>query len=91
MAPVQERIQRLLSTPIGSRVMRPTYGSRLFELMDRSFNQEWQLDFTAYVTQALKIWEPGLKLQKVDVSMDAQGVIHYSLYFKNSEAVHGQL
>ena len=36
---LRQSIIDILTTPIGSRVMRPGYGSRLFELVDAPVNQ----------------------------------------------------
>ena len=36
---LKQSLQDLLTTPLGSRVMRPDYGSRLFELIDAPLNQ----------------------------------------------------
>ncbi len=46
---VEDSIRDILSTPIGSRVMLPEYGSRLFELIDRRGNDEVRADLSYFV------------------------------------------
>ena len=52
---LEQSIQDILTTPIGSRVMRREYGSRLFELVDRPVNPGWLLDAYAYTADALEV------------------------------------
>ena len=40
IAHIKQSIANILTTPIGSRVMRRDYGSRLFEKIDRPTNGE---------------------------------------------------
>ena len=41
---IEESIKDILLTPLGSRVMLPEYGSRLFELIDRRVDDEFRAD-----------------------------------------------
>ena len=50
----EEAIKRVLITPLGSRVMRPEFGSRLFELIDRTFNTEYKLDAISFTYEAIE-------------------------------------
>jgi phage baseplate assembly protein W len=63
---LRQSIRDILTTPIGSRVMRRGYGSRLFELIDRPINSRWIIDAFAYVAEALDKWEPRFALSKVE-------------------------
>ncbi len=69
---IQQAIRIILSTAPGERVMRPTFGSRLHELVFASINQETLLLAQRYVEQALKMWEPRIELTTVDVSWNRQ-------------------
>jgi len=62
---VIEEIVRLLSTPIGSRVMRPEYGSELYKLRDREFNVEWRLMATKYTFVAINHHIERVRCRKV--------------------------
>nr|VFK12773.1 MAG: hypothetical protein BECKLFY1418C_GA0070996_100180 [Candidatus Kentron sp. LFY] len=73
-AHVHQSIVDILTTPIGSRVMRRDYGSKLFELVDAPGTQEKLLDITAAVAIALDVWEPRFRLGKVSIyGPDSEG------------------
>lgn len=46
---IEESIRDILITPLGSRVMLPEYGSKLFELVDRKVDDEFRAKLTLYV------------------------------------------
>ena len=60
-----QSIGDLLSTPIGSRVMRRDYGSALFELLDQPMNALGKLRLFAAVADAIRRWEPRIRLTRV--------------------------
>lgn len=64
-AHLRQSIDDILSTPIGSRVMRRDYGSALFELNDAPGNQLGRLRIFAATVDALRRWEPRLRLTRV--------------------------
>lgn len=51
---LKQSIIDILTTPIGSRVMRRDYGSRLFELVDRPINRDFTLEIYAATAEALQ-------------------------------------
>lgn len=57
----------ILSTPLGSRLMRRDYGSHLFELIDQPMNAGLNLLMAAATAGALRRWEPRLRMQRVQV------------------------
>lgn len=59
---LRQSIRDILTTPIGSRVMRRDYGSRLFELIDAPLNRSTLLDLYAATAEALEKWEPRFEL-----------------------------
>jgi len=65
---LRQSISDILSTPIGSRVMRRDYGSRLFTLVDAPGNGNNLVQLYAAVAEALAKWEPRFKLARVWVS-----------------------
>ncbi len=67
-AHLAQSIGDILSTPIGSRVMRRDYGSMLFELIDRPLNAATRLQLFAATAIALARWEPRLRLTRVGLS-----------------------
>lgn len=72
---LRQSIQDILTTPIGSRVMRRDYGSRLYQLVDAPMNRSTLLDIYAATAEALARWEPRFRLQKVVAASAAPGHI----------------
>lgn len=66
-AHLAQSIADILSTPIGSRVMRRDYGSLLFELMDQPINPALPMLLRAAVAGALRRWETRLRLTRVTI------------------------
>ena len=87
---LKQSIIDILTTPIGSRVMRRDYGSRLFELIDAPVNRETLVDYYAAVAEALDLWEPRIQLQQVDITSAVVGSITLSItgkYLIDGQAV----
>ncbi|WP_233253940.1 GPW/gp25 family protein [Limnohabitans sp. MMS-10A-192] len=72
---LRQSIRDILTTPIGSRVMRRDYGSRLFELIDAPINRSTLLEIYAATAEAIAKWEPRFRLQKVVAASAAPGVV----------------
>ncbi|WP_291329070.1 GPW/gp25 family protein [Desulfovibrio sp. UCD-KL4C] len=80
IAHLRQSITDILTTPIGSRIMRRTYGSNLFKLVDRPYSADLLVEYYSAVAEALQKWEPRFKLTKVIVeSLDAAGHIILNL------------
>lgn len=63
-----QSIADILTTPIGSRVMRRDYGSLLPRLIDQPFNGTTRLQLYAATAMALLRWEPRIRLSRVQLS-----------------------
>jgi phage baseplate assembly protein W len=72
---LRQSVVDILSTPIGSRVMRRDYGSRLFDLIDAPLNRATLIDLYAAVAEALAKWEDRITVQQVDVTSSQIGQI----------------
>lgn len=72
-AHLSQSIADILTTPIGSRVMRRDYGSLLFELVDQPDNARTRIRLFAAIAVALAKWEPRLRLTRVAVDRPAPG------------------
>ncbi len=70
---LKQSIIDILTTPIGSRVMRRNYGSRLFELVDKPINRDFTLEIYAATAEALEKWEKRFKLEKVKITEVKEG------------------
>jgi len=67
---IEESIFIILRTNIGERVYRPTFGSRLSELMYEPLNLQTLLQIRLYVEEALEMWEPRIYLRGVQTEPD---------------------
>lgn len=72
---LRQSIVDILTTPIGSCVMRPSYGSRLYELVDAPMNIQTIIDVYAATAEALIKWEPRFTLNRVQIEKASVGEI----------------
>ncbi len=79
IAHLHQSIRDILTTPLGSRVMRRDYGSRLFELVDRPVNQALLVELYAATAEALAKWEPRFRLTDVFAEAVEAGKIALTL------------
>ncbi|GAB7529396.1 GPW/gp25 family protein [Pseudomonas sp. 3A(2025)] len=87
---LRQSIEDILTTPIGSRRMRPEYGSKIRRFVDLPVNDGWKSAVQAEVARALGRWEPRLKLERVRVTAVLDGRITLQLtgqYLGNSAVV----
>ena len=62
---LRQSITDILTTPLGSRVMRREYGSRLFELTDAPLNELNLMEIYATTVDAITRWDPRFKVESV--------------------------
>ena len=62
---IENSIKDILLTPLGSRVMLPEYGSKIFELIDRKIDDEFRADLACFVIEAVEKWEKRVKIDEV--------------------------
>lgn len=67
-AHLAQSVADILTTPVGSRVMRRDYGSELPRLIDAPVNGETLVDLYAATAEALARWEPRITLRRVQVA-----------------------
>ncbi|BCR26626.1 GPW/gp25 family protein [Aquipseudomonas alcaligenes] len=67
-----QSIADVLTTPIGSRVMRREYGSQLVDLIDWPLNSATRLQAYAATAMALMRWEPRIRLSRVQLFLGEQ-------------------
>ena len=72
---LRQSVRDVLLTPIGSRVLRREYGSRILSLIDAPTNASLKIDLIAAVSDALAIWEPRIYIQKVTINIPLPGVV----------------
>lgn len=62
LAHIRQSVTDILTTPIGSRLMRRRYGSEVPELMDQPLNSATVLRIYAATAYAIRLWEPRISL-----------------------------
>ncbi len=66
-AHIAQSIQDILTTPLGSRVMRRDYGSAIFELIDQPQNQSVKLQIMAAAVIAITRLEPRVSISEISI------------------------
>ncbi|MGJ8514675.1 hypothetical protein R84981_001128 [Carnimonas sp. R-84981] len=72
-AHIAQSIGDILTTPIGTRLIRRYYGSLLPELIDQPMNDETRLKLMSATVDAITRWEPRVRIQAVDSLSTAAG------------------
>ena len=72
---LRQSVRDILTTPIGTRVMRREYGSQLYALLDAPLNRSTLMDLYAATADALRRWEPRLRVTKVQADMPEPGAV----------------
>ncbi len=67
---VLQNIRLVLSTPKGSDVHRPEFGSDLWELLDKPLNALTVGKIRAELVDAIETWEPRAKVKEVQIIRD---------------------
>ena len=71
MEHLKQSIADILTTPLGSRIERRTYGSLLPGLIDQPDNARTRLRCYAAIASALMNWEPRLRVTRVGMQSGA--------------------
>ncbi|WP_400636971.1 GPW/gp25 family protein [Pseudomonas aeruginosa] len=79
VAHLVQSVEDILTTPLGSRRMRPEYGSRLRRMVDLPVTAGWKSAVQAEVARALGRWEPRLALERVQVVSVVDGRVGLKL------------
>nr|WP_228762737.1 GPW/gp25 family protein [Xylella fastidiosa] len=72
---LRQSVQNILSTPLGSRIMRRDYGSRLPHLLDAPITRALEMELYAATAQALAAHEPRIRLRQVTARATASGTV----------------
>jgi phage baseplate assembly protein W len=64
---ITQSITDILTTRLGTRIMRREYGSLLPELVDQPFNEFTRVQAYAATVMALMRWEPRISLSRVQM------------------------
>lgn len=72
VAHLRQSISQILTTPIGSRVMRREFGSLNTELVDQPTNATTVVRLYAAAAGSLIKWEPRIRLSRIQVVSAAE-------------------
>lgn len=70
---LRQSINDIITTPIGSRMLRREYGSLIPFLIDQPANPATKLKIMAAIATAIVKWEPRVKVRQVQLSMNTDG------------------
>ena len=85
---LRQSIRDILTTRIGTRVMRRDYGSDLPALVDRPMNPALAMDVYAATAKALRRWEPRFRLRRMAIAEARPGAV--SLYLEGDYLPEGR-
>ncbi|WP_169753487.1 GPW/gp25 family protein [Campylobacter mucosalis] len=85
LSDVKSSIKDILLTPLGSRVMLPEYGSRIFELIDRRVDDGFRADLACYVIEAVEKWEKRVKIDEVRLISLNDHSLSFKIILDNGE------
>lgn len=76
---LRQSIRDILTTPLGSRVMRRDYGSALPDLVDSNLTGLTLAQLYAATADALRRWEPRLRVTRVQAEVLTEGHVEIIL------------
>ncbi len=81
---LKQSIQTILSTPIGSCVMRRDFGSRLYQLIDAPVTQQWFSLVYSESAEAIAKWEPDVTVTGFYAESKTQGKVSVTIDYIDS-------
>ncbi|MDB5600917.1 MAG: hypothetical protein JWN71_2961 [Xanthobacteraceae bacterium] len=68
---IRESLWILFSTSLGERVMLPSYGTQIWQMVFRAINTTLTTQLADLVRQAILYWEPRIDVVNISVTPDA--------------------
>lgn len=65
---ISQSIDDIITTPIGSRIMRREYGSLIFELLDQPINDSLVLKCYSAIYTAVSRWEDRISISTIKMT-----------------------
>ena len=87
---LRQSVADILTTPIGSRVMRRDYGSLVPALIDQPHNPALASRINAAAVSALMRWEPRLLVRRIQLRRDTDHASRGTLYIDASVRAIGR-
>lgn len=72
---IAQSVRDILTTAVGSRLMRRAYGSNIPDLIDQPMNGATLLRLSAAAVVALRRWEPRIRLTRVRFTVGSAGAL----------------
>ncbi|MEZ2600751.1 GPW/gp25 family protein [Kluyvera intermedia] len=82
---IRQSVQDILSTPTGTRVELPLYGSNLIHLVDHPTDRTTTIRVVMAAAGALARWEPRIVVNTIDVLQAGGGAILLSIHATDVE------
>ena len=81
---VYQSIEMILTTPVGSRVMRREFGSLLPRLLDKPLNPQTITAIYAACNEAIATWEPRVEVvaTKMNLERAKEGIVDLTVIFR---------
>ncbi|EBT3889572.1 baseplate assembly protein [Salmonella enterica] len=76
---ISQSMRDILLTPVGSRVMRPEYGSLLSALIDMPQNPALRLQIMVACYSAIQKWEPRIRLISISFERGDTGEMYVDI------------
>ena len=72
-----QSVEMILTTPIGTRVMRRDFGSLIPSLLDGPINAQTAVAIYAAANEAIATWEPRVRVigTRMDLDKAAEGIV----------------
>ncbi|AYA02337.1 baseplate assembly protein [Acinetobacter sp. WCHAc010034] len=70
---IRQSLEDLISTPIGSRLMRREYGTQVANLLDQPTSEALYLKCYSTIYSAILRWEPRIQISQLYISEVNQG------------------
>lgn len=90
---IQQSIRDILTTPLGSRVMRRDYGSLVPELIDMPQSDALLMQVYAATVIAVARWEPRIQVTGIrsNINIQQPGAVTLALYGKTTEGANANI
>ena len=89
-ADINQCLNVLLSTPLGSQPLRPLFGCNLHRYLDYPINLA-RPQIVREIVQAVRLFEPRIRLVRVSVDAVADAALLCSVEWRYTDAVQGQI
>ena len=82
---IRQSVDDILSTPLGTRVMLPGYGSNLIRLIDHPADHVTAIRVVMATAVAIARWEPRITINSVNVLKAGEGEITITIKATDTE------